>query len=146
MKKILILILLIWPNFSIADEGIEITCVNMKSALFGRKYKPLNFKLEATAFHYFDDEKGKMNLSILDTKGSLLVVSQFTLCGDIKKGRRPSFVNAESPKLSLKIYENLMADFCQLGIKTLGGVFGEMMNVELVNEGPATFIINSKEL
>ena len=94
----------------------------------------------------FDDEKGKMNLSILDTKGSLLVVSQFTLCGDIKKGRRPSFVNAESPGLSLKIYENLMEDFRQLGIKTLGGIFGEMMNVELVNEGPATFIINSKEL
>jgi D-tyrosyl-tRNA(Tyr) deacylase len=94
----------------------------------------------------FDDEKGKMNLSILDTKGSLLVVSQFTLCGDIKKGRRPSFMNAESPKLSLKIYENLMEDFRQLGIKTLGGVFGEIMKVELVNEGPATFIINSKEL
>ena len=94
----------------------------------------------------FDDEKGKMNLSILDTKGSLLVVSQFTLCGDIKKGRRPSFVNAESPSLSLKIYENLMTDFRQLGINTLGGVFGEMMKVELVNEGPATFIINSKEL
>ena len=94
----------------------------------------------------FDDEKGKMNLSILDTKGSLLVVSQFTLCGDIKKGRRPSFVNAESPSLSLKIYENLMEDFRQLGIKTWGGVFGEMMKVELVNEGPATFIINSKEL
>ena len=94
----------------------------------------------------FDDEKGKMNLSILDTKGSLLVVSQFTLCGDINKGRRPSFVSAESPSLSLKIYENLMEDFRQLGIKTLGGVFGEMMKVELVNEGPATFIINSKEL
>ena len=94
----------------------------------------------------FDDEKGKMNLSILDTKGSLLVVSQFTLCGDIKKGRRPSFVNAESPRLSFKIYENLMEDFRQLGIKTSGGVFGEMMKVEIVNEGPATFIINSKEL
>ena len=94
----------------------------------------------------FGDEKGKMNLSILDTKGSLLVVSQFTLCGDIKRGRRPSFVNAESPKLSLKLYENLMADFRHLGIKTLGGVFGEMMDVELVNEGPSTFIINSKEL
>jgi hypothetical protein len=59
MKKIIILILLIWPNFSVADQGIEITCVNMKSALFGRKYKPLEFKLEATAFHYFDDQKGQ---------------------------------------------------------------------------------------
>ena len=59
MKKIIILILLIWPNFSVADQGIEITCVSMKSALFGRKYKPLEFKLEATAFHYFDDQKGQ---------------------------------------------------------------------------------------
>ena len=59
MRKIIILILLIWPNFSVADQGIEITCINMKSALFGRKYKPLNFKLETTAFHYFDDQKGQ---------------------------------------------------------------------------------------
>ena len=59
MRKIIILILLIWPNFSVADQGLEITCVNMKSALFGRKYKPLNFKLEATEFHYFDDQKSK---------------------------------------------------------------------------------------
>ena len=70
MRKIIILILLIWPNFSVADQGIEITCVNMKSALFGRKYKPLNFKLETTALHYFDDQKGKfqtINSSELDT-------------------------------------------------------------------------------
>ena len=59
MRKIIILILLIWPNFLVADQGLEITCVNMKSALFGRKYKPLNFKLEATAFHYFDVQKGQ---------------------------------------------------------------------------------------
>ena len=59
MRKIIILILLIWPNFSVADQGIEITCINMKSALYGKKYKPLNFKLEATTFHYFDDKKGK---------------------------------------------------------------------------------------
>ena len=70
MRKIIILILIIWPNFSAADQGIEITCVNMKSALFGRKYKPLNFKLEATAFHYFDDQKGQFQTiksSELDT-------------------------------------------------------------------------------
>ena len=58
-EKIIILILILFPNVSSADQGIEITCVNMKSALFGRKYKPLNFKLETTAFHYFDDQKGQ---------------------------------------------------------------------------------------
>jgi len=59
MRKILILILLIWPNFSVADQGLKISCLNMKTGLFGRKYKPLEFKLESTAFHYFDDQKGQ---------------------------------------------------------------------------------------
>ena len=59
MRKILILILLVWPNFSVADQGLNISCLNMKTGLFGRKYKPLEFKLEATAFHYFDDQKGQ---------------------------------------------------------------------------------------
>tara|TARA_B100001063_G_C16338076_1_gene345393 strand:- start:120 stop:497 length:378 start_codon:yes stop_codon:yes gene_type:complete len=59
MRKILILILLVWPNFSLADQGLNISCLNMKTGLFGRKYKPLEFKLEATAFHYFDDQKGQ---------------------------------------------------------------------------------------
>ena len=59
MRKILILILLIWPNFSVADQGLKISCLNMKNDLFGRKYKPWKFKLEATAFHYFDDQKGQ---------------------------------------------------------------------------------------
>ena len=59
MRKIIILILLIYPNFSVADQGLKISCLNMKTGLFGRKYKPLEFKLESTAFHYFDDQKGK---------------------------------------------------------------------------------------
>ena len=59
MRKIIILILLLWPNFSVADQGLKISCLNMKNGLFGRKYKPLEFKLEATAFHYFDDQKGQ---------------------------------------------------------------------------------------
>ena len=87
-----------------------------------------------------------MNLSIMDVNGSLLVVSQFTLCGSVKKGRRPSFVNAEIPELSFILYENLITSFKEVGIYTFGGSFGKMMNVELINEGPATFIINSKEL
>ena len=94
----------------------------------------------------FEDENNKMNLSIIDVNGSLLVVSQFTLCGSVKKGRRPSFVNAEIPGLSLLLYENLITSFKEVGIHTFGGSFGKMMNVELINEGPATFIINSKEL
>ena len=59
MRKILILILLVWPNFSVADQGLKISCLNMKNGLFGKKYKPLEFKLESTAFHYFDDQKGQ---------------------------------------------------------------------------------------
>jgi len=94
----------------------------------------------------FEDENNKMNLSVIDVNGSLLVVSQFTLCGSVKKGRRPSFVNAENPGLSLLLYENLITSFKEVGIHTFGGSFGKMMNVELINEGPATFIINSKEL
>ena len=58
MRKILILILILFPNISFADQGLNITCLNMKTGLFGRKYEPLEFKLEATAFHYFDNEKG----------------------------------------------------------------------------------------
>jgi len=94
----------------------------------------------------FEDENNKMNLSIVDVNGSLLVISQFTLCGSVKKGRRPSFVNAETSGLSLLLYENLITSFKEVGIHTFGGSFGKMMNVELINEGPATFIINSKEL
>ena len=58
MRKIIILILLVWPNISVADQGLKISCLNLKTALYGRKYKPLEFKLEATAFHYFEDQKG----------------------------------------------------------------------------------------
>ena len=70
MRKIIILILILFQNTSFADQGLEISCLNLKSALFGRKYKPLNFKLEATAFHYFDDQKGQfqsIESSELDT-------------------------------------------------------------------------------
>ena len=70
MRKILILILILFPNISFADQGLEISCLNLKSVLHGRKYKPLEFKLEATAFHYFDDQKGQfqtIKINELDT-------------------------------------------------------------------------------
>ena len=94
----------------------------------------------------FNDEKNKMNLSVLDTRGSIMVVSQFTLCGDIKKGRRPSFINAESPDKGLLIYEYMVNRLRNKGINTVTGEFGAMMDIELVNEGPVTFVIDSKEL
>jgi len=94
----------------------------------------------------FNDEKNKMNLSILDINGSVMVVSQFTLCGDTRKGRRPSFINAENPDRGLEIYDHVVTRFRDKGLNTVTGEFGAMMDIELVNEGPATFIINSKEL
>ena len=94
----------------------------------------------------FNDENGKMNLSILDTKGSLMFVSQFTLCGDIRKGRRPSFINAENPDRGIEIYEYMVSQFRDKGIDTVTGKFGEMMDIDLINQGPATFIIDSKKL
>ena len=70
MRKILILLLFFWPNISIADQGLEISCLNLKSVLYAKKYKPLQFKLEATAFHYFDNKKGEfqtIQINQLDT-------------------------------------------------------------------------------
>ena len=77
MRKIIILILLIWPNFSVADQGLKISCLNMKNGLFGRKYKPLEFKLDSTVFHYFDDQKGQFQTiksSQLDTGEDLSLI------------------------------------------------------------------------
>ncbi|SFP38444.1 D-aminoacyl-tRNA deacylase [Hydrogenimonas thermophila] len=93
----------------------------------------------------FADENGKMNKNILDVKGEALVVSQFTLAGNVKKGRRPSFDNAMPPDEAKRLYE----EFClQLGkhIEVQTGKFGAMMEVEIINDGPVTFIIDSKEL
>ena len=105
MRKIIILILLIWPNILVADQGLEITCVNMKSALFGRKYKPLNFKLEATAFHYFDDQKGQFQTiksSELDT-GEDYFTARFK---DYELGFQLTlFKGEEKPRMTMSKYD-----------------------------------------
>ena len=86
----------------------------------------------------FPDEDGKMNLSLGDVGGAVLVVSQFTLYGDAQKGRRPSFIDAARPELAIPLYENFKTRLREQGLVVESGEFGAMMDVELVNDGPVT--------
>jgi D-tyrosyl-tRNA(Tyr) deacylase len=93
----------------------------------------------------FDDEAGKMNLSLADVAGGMLVVSQFTLYGDCKKGRRPSFIDAAPPEMAEAMYERFVAYVVQGGTPTATGRFRTTMAVELVNDGPVTIWIDTAE-
>ena len=91
----------------------------------------------------FEDEAGKMNRSLLDVKGSALVVSQFTLYGDARGQRRPSFVAAAPPEQAKNVYEEFAEALRRLEVSVATGVFGAMMSVELVNDGPVTILLDS---
>jgi D-aminoacyl-tRNA deacylase len=91
----------------------------------------------------FNDDDGKMNRSLLDTVGEALVVSQFTLYGDARKGRRPSFIRAAQGAEAERIYEDVVDGLRALGIKCETGEFGAMMDVELTNDGPVTILLDS---
>ena len=91
----------------------------------------------------FPDENDKMNRSLIDVSGEMLVVSQFTLCGDCKKGTRPSFDKSASPEIANELYEKFVNEIQMYGIKTQTGKFAAMMDVELVNDGPVTFMIEN---
>ncbi len=96
-------------------------------------------------FRMFNDEDDKMNRSIRDVNGAALVISQFTLTGDWRKGRRPSFTSAAPPEEGERLYEYFCAQLCALEVPVQTGEFGAMMDVSLINDGPVTFVMDSRE-
>jgi D-tyrosyl-tRNA(Tyr) deacylase len=98
---------------------------------------------KAANLRIFEDENEKMNRSLLDVKGSALVVSQFTLYGDARGGRRPSFISAAQPEPANALYKEFCEALRKLGVNVATGIFQAMMSVELVNEGPVTILLDS---
>jgi D-aminoacyl-tRNA deacylase len=96
-----------------------------------------------TGLRLFNDENGKMNLSLAEAQGAVLAVSQFTLYGDVRKGKRPSFHEAALPELALELYEHFVSKIREAGVTCETGRFQAMMQVELVNDGPVTILLDS---
>ncbi len=100
---------------------------------------------KAVNLRIFEDEDGKMNRSLLDTGGAMLAISQFTLLGDARKGRRPSFIHAAEPDEGNRLYEAFCEEVRNLGVTVKTGRFQAMMDVALVNHGPVTILIDSRK-
>ena len=94
----------------------------------------------------FSDEAGKMNRDLAEVGGGVLVVSQFTLLGDCRKGRRPSFIEAATPEIAVPLYEAFVNSLRALGLPVATGRFGAIMRVELINEGPVTLVLDTKQV
>ena len=111
----------------------------------GDSIKDVEYLVEKTIYlRVFDDEQKKMNLSLLDINAEMLIISQFTLAGDCRKGRRPGFDKAAEPDLAKKLYLQFIRSVQNKGVKTAEGKFGALMSVNIINDGPVTFILESK--
>jgi D-tyrosyl-tRNA(Tyr) deacylase len=99
-----------------------------------------------TKLRIFEDENGKTNLSISEVGGEFLIISQFTLYADCKKGNRPSFINAGKPEMANELYEYIISEVGKKGFKTEHGIFGADMKVSLINDGPFTIVLDSSEI
>ena len=107
--------------------------------------KDINYLIhKITKLRIFNDHMDKMNLSISDINGDIMVISQFTLLANVKKGMRPSFINAAEPKLAIKWYNLFIDKLSETNLNIKTGKFGAVMDIDLVNQGPATFILDSK--
>ena len=100
--------------------------------------------MKISKIRIFNDENGKMNKSVLDIGGEALVVSQFTLCANLRKGSRPSFIEAAPPLIGESLYDYFVSCLRKNGARVQTGKFGANMDVKLINQGPATFVIDSK--
>ena len=117
--------------------GIATNDTELQARLLSNKIKELRA---------FSDQQGKMNLSLVETGGEVLLVSQFTLYADCRKGRRPSFNKAAPPDLALRLYEHLGSNLRQAGITTKLGSFGEEMQVKMLGHGPVTIMLDTDEM
>ena len=137
---------------SVSIDGNEIASIgNGLMILLGIEHDDTSEDIEwlcgkITKLRIFDDENKVMNLSLIDTKGEALVVSQFTLHASIKKGNRPSYILAARPEIAIPLYEEFVSTLSQsIGNQVKTGEFGAMMDISLVNQGPVTILIDSKK-
>jgi len=134
---------------SVKVEGEEVSRIGRGIlTLLGVEVGDTEEKLERLldrilTFRIFEDDEEKMNLSLKDIHGEHLIISQFTLVGDCRKGRRPSFGNAEKPERAKELYDLALEKSRAMGIRTLGGKFQAHMEVEILNDGPVTFLIEA---